>query len=146
MGLPALAFCGFETSAPGLKFMRHPKNLTTIGEHVKKKRIDLRLLQKEVAERIGVSEDCITLWENNRSIPQVKFMPKIIQFLEYIPVKINTETLGGKVKAYRYLKGLSHKKFGKLLGVDASSVSAWESNKSSPREATLKLLQTYLTK
>ena len=90
--------------------------------------MDRNLLQKDVAEIIAVSEDCITNWENGRSEPQIQFMSYIIEFLGYIPIEIDTSTFAGKIKKYRIKNGLSHKKMGKLLGVDASTVGAWEKN------------------
>lgn len=83
-------------------------------------------MQKEVGKLIGVSEDCITYWENGRSEPQIQFMPKIIEFLGYMPIEIDTSTIGGKIKANRMRHGLSYKKMGELLNVDASTIGAWE--------------------
>lgn len=83
-------------------------------------------MQKEVAKLIGVSEDCITYWENGRSEPQIQFIPYIIKFLGYMPLEIDISTLGGKIKDYRVRNGLSHKKMGKLFGVDATTIAAWE--------------------
>ncbi len=88
--------------------------------------MDRSLLQKEVAKIVGVSEDCITYWENGRSEPQIQFMPYIIEFLGYMPIELNTSTLGGKIKAYRIKHGLSHKRMGKILGVDGSTIGVWE--------------------
>ncbi|MGV3598244.1 MAG: helix-turn-helix domain-containing protein [Bacteroidota bacterium] len=118
----------------------YPENPKIVGEHIRKVRMDRKLLQKEVAKLIGVSEDCITYWENGRSEPQIQFMPKIIEFLGYMPVEVDTSTFEGKLKMYRMRHGLSHKKLGKLLGVDASTVGAWENNFSRPQERTQKLL------
>lgn len=94
-------------------------------------------MQKEVAKLIGVSEDCITYWENGRSEPQIQFMPYIIEFLGYIPIEVDTSTAGGKIKAYRIMHGLSHKKMGKLFEVDATTIGAWEAEKYKPSRSNL---------
>lgn len=60
-------------------------NPKTIGDLIRNRRIELNLFQKEVAEIIGVSEDCITYWENERSIPQKRHLSKITSFLGYNP-------------------------------------------------------------
>ncbi len=44
-------------------------------------RLDRGLLQKDVAKLIGVTEDCITNWEKNRSFPQKRYTKVIVQFL-----------------------------------------------------------------
>jgi len=42
---------------------KYPKNPKTFGEIIRKKRMDLRLTMREVAERLGVSETTIYNWE-----------------------------------------------------------------------------------
>lgn len=63
-----------------------PTDLITIGDHIRKKRIELDIFQKEVAEIIDVSEDCITFWEKGRSSPQKRYLEKIKLFLGYDPL------------------------------------------------------------
>jgi transcriptional regulator with XRE-family HTH domain len=48
---------------------------------LRNKRIEKRLLQKDIADLLGVCEDSITGWENNRSVPQRKFLKKIYAFI-----------------------------------------------------------------
>jgi len=91
------------------------------------------MLQKDIATIIGITEDCVTNWENNRNIPQIQFMPKIIKFLGYNPNQCESITLGQKIKKFRVVNGLSLKKFGKLFNVDDSTVLGWEINKIKPR-------------
>ncbi|MGV3598253.1 MAG: helix-turn-helix domain-containing protein [Bacteroidota bacterium] len=123
----------------------YPENPKTVGEHIRKVRMDRKLLQKEVAKLIGVSEDCITYWENGRSEPQIKFMPYIIGFLGYMPIDTDASTLGGKIKEYRIRHGLSHKKIGKMLDVNATTVSAWEKNYVKVEIATKKMIEALLS-
>lgn len=113
----------------GNQFIINPK---TLGEHIRRKRVKSNLFQKDVANTIGVSEDSITYWENNRAAPQIQFYPKIIDFLGYIPFEIDSNTFEGKIQLYRYLNGLSHKEMGKLLSVNATTIGAWETGKSKP--------------
>jgi len=67
--------------------------------------------------------------------------PKVIKFLQYNPYSFELSILGAKVKNYRYFHGLSHKKLGNLVGVNASTVGSWESGKSSPKKKTRENLQ-----
>lgn len=110
----------------------YPFELKSIADHLKKKRLDLDLTQKEVAIMIGVTEDCYYLWEGNKAFPQVQHMPKIIAFLGYLPISIDVSTIMGRIKYYRYINGLSHKKMGKLLNVNTTTVRAWENGDSFP--------------
>ncbi len=122
----------------GYQYIEKP---STLGEFIRNRRIELGLFQKDIALQFGVSEDSITYWENNRSIPQIKFYPKIIKFLEFNPFEVDIKTIGGKIKNYRYLNGLSHKQMGKLLSVDASTVRAWEFGKNRPKQLKLVMLE-----
>jgi len=101
-------------------------NPQTIGEHLRKRRLSLSMKQGDVGKMIGVSSDCITYWENNRSKPMVHQMPQIVKFLGYNPILIEESDLAGQIKSYRFKRGLSNKKMGRLLGVDASTIGAWE--------------------
>ena len=58
----------------------YPANPKTIGEHIRKRRMDLGLEQKEVARIIGVTESTIWNWENGCN-PAKRFTGKIEGFL-----------------------------------------------------------------
>lgn len=81
---------------------------------------------------MGISEDTITLWENGRAMPQVHLYPKVIEFLGYFPFDIDTSTLGGKIKKYRLLNGVSQEELAKQLGVNESTVFHYENGKHKP--------------
>lgn len=106
-----------------------PIDPKTLGDHIRKRRMELNLFQKDVAAIFNVSEDCITYWENNRSGPQIQYYPPIFGFLGYCPFELDTSTFAGKIKAYRYLNGLTIKRFAKLVNVDPATVSRWEEGK-----------------
>jgi DNA-binding XRE family transcriptional regulator len=71
---------GHKPAPPG-----YPESLETVGDHIRKKRMDFRLTQKEVAEGLGVNKDTIRFWENSKARPSLVNIPKIIEFLEYDP-------------------------------------------------------------
>ena len=119
-------------------------NPTTIGEKLKNKRIELGLLQKDLASIIGVCEDSITLWENNRNEPSKRYYPKIIQFLGYVPFDVDTSTLGGQIKLYRYLHGFSQEELAHKLEVNESTIFHYEKNKHKPFPLTLRKFKSLL--
>jgi len=45
------------------------KNPKTLGDKIRNRRIELGLLQNELAEMVGVSEDTIRNWEKNNCLP-----------------------------------------------------------------------------
>ena len=109
----------------------------TFGEQLRNRRLELRLLQKEVAQLLKVSTDTVTYWENNRYPPHIQHYPAIIQFLGHNPFLIEGSHPGEKVKWYRYEHGLSQKAFAKLIGVDASTIAYIEGGQCSTRSKAL---------
>ena len=59
----------------------YPVNPHTIGEHLRKKRIDNRLMQSEVADIIGVSAESIWNWEIGRTKQSKKNLEIINKFV-----------------------------------------------------------------
>jgi transcriptional regulator with XRE-family HTH domain len=55
--------------------------LESIGDHIKKRRMDLRLTQKELAKRLGVDKTTIQSWEKRRVRPSLVKIMKITEFL-----------------------------------------------------------------
>lgn len=85
-----------------------------------------------------MSTDSITFWENKRSIPQIQFRKSIIEFLGYNPYRFEVKTFGDKIRHYRNINGLSQRRLGKVLGVDPSTVAAWEEKRSLPQNKAKK--------
>jgi DNA-binding XRE family transcriptional regulator len=63
--IPALPFINFQLSAKKPQIPAYPKTLTTLGDHIRKRRLDLGLWQKDVAATLEVSESAVTGWEKN---------------------------------------------------------------------------------
>jgi DNA-binding XRE family transcriptional regulator len=59
----------------------YPTRPKTLGERLKKKRMDMGLFQKDVARVIGVSTDTITNWEKGRTKSSKNNLERIIRFL-----------------------------------------------------------------
>jgi DNA-binding XRE family transcriptional regulator len=62
-----------------------------LGEHLRKRRIDLGLTQKEAAQRIGADQWTVINWEQGRTKPAVRFVPRILAFLGFDPQKTGRE-------------------------------------------------------
>jgi transcriptional regulator with XRE-family HTH domain len=110
---------------------QYPKDINTLGDHIRKKRLDLGLLQREVAEKIGVDESTIYNWERQRTQPEIRFIASIIEFLGYDPLP-QPEAFPERLKTYRVKMGLSQRKLAAKLGIDPGTVGGWESGRHKP--------------
>ena len=128
-----MPFCKIELKAPKpLPSPNYPKTLETLGDHIRKKRLDLGLLQKDVAKIIGTTESTIWNWENNYATPSLFYIPKIIKFLGYVPFDTSNKTLSDKILIYRKLLGMNQREFARLIGIDPSTLGHWERGKTKP--------------
>ena len=78
-----LPFC--KLTLKGAKSTPYPKELRTVGDHLRKRRLDLGLSQKDVALQLEVDKGKIWRWENNKTSPAMRDLSRIIVFLGYDP-------------------------------------------------------------
>lgn len=121
-----------------------PKVLRHIGDHIKKARLDNRIPIKDVLNEFQIDRETLRAWELGLWEPFVKHYPKIICFLGYYPLQYETETLGGKIKKYRYEHGLTQEQFAVLLNTDKCTVSFWETNRRLPLTKTVLAIEKIL--
>jgi transcriptional regulator with XRE-family HTH domain len=122
----SLPFCYFALSAKRPLNWAYPKEPVTLGDHIRKRRLDLGLFQKDVAVAIGVDTCTITNWEKGHSEPELRFVPRIIAFLNYEPDGPEPVTLGERIKRYRYLGGITQEQVAKQIGIDPGTLSRLE--------------------
>jgi DNA-binding transcriptional regulator YiaG len=56
---------------------KYPKNPKNFGEMIRKKKMDMRLTMREIAERLGVSETTVYNWEIKNRKPYRKTKEKL---------------------------------------------------------------------
>jgi transcriptional regulator with XRE-family HTH domain len=134
-----LPFCHFEFRASKPKSGRYPNQINSLGDHIRARRLDLKLLQKQAADQIGVHEMTITSWESNATVPEVRYMPAIIQFLGYDPLPL-ANSLTERLVAARKRFGLSQRKMAGKLGVDPATLMGWEAGRHQPTGKSLNLI------
>jgi transcriptional regulator with XRE-family HTH domain len=122
----------------------YPKELKTLGDHLRKKRLDLKLEQKELGKILGVSKATILNWERNRTSPRLDLLPRIVKFLGYIPFESKGASLGEKIVNFRKLQGMTQEEMAKILGVDPSTLARWEKNKRRPLPKYLVKLKEFM--
>jgi transcriptional regulator with XRE-family HTH domain len=141
----ALLKCHFILFAKIPPSRAYPVSITTLGDHIRKKRLDAKLLQKDVAGILGVDTMTINNWEKNRCNPRLYLFPKIAQFLGYNPFPTEAKhTIGEAIRAYRLTHGLSRKKLANVLRIDPTTLARWENGKSKPGALLKRRLAKFL--
>jgi site-specific DNA recombinase len=111
-----------------------PEELNSLGDHLLRRRLVVKMLQRQVAEQFGVDKATIANWEANRSKPGVAYMPAIIRFLGYNPFPPATKWSDRLVQC-RTVLGLSQSESAARIGVDASTLARWERGEREPTGA-----------
>jgi len=131
--------------APKPQPSNYPKTLKTLGDHIRKTRLELGLFQREVAKKIGVTESTVWRWERNETSPPARFIPAIITFLgcdPSPPPRLFSESL---LKT-RKLLGLTQKAMARRLGVDPTTLARWEHGQSQPSKRCRQTLKADFVK
>jgi transcriptional regulator with XRE-family HTH domain len=135
----------FQVKKPDLR--PYPKELKTIGDHLKKRRLDLNMQQKDVASKLKVTICTLRNWERGRSSPRIRHLPKIANFLGYRPQKMECGgSLGERMIEKRQIMGLSQKRLATEIGVDPCTIRYWEKGKHKPSRESLRILAAYFAK
>jgi DNA-binding transcriptional regulator YiaG len=73
----------------------YPANPKTLGEHLRKKRIDLHLSMTQLAQTLGLgfTVTAIEKWEKNQNRPTEEHRSRILEFLGFDP--LITSSTGG---------------------------------------------------
>jgi transcriptional regulator with XRE-family HTH domain len=100
----------------------------TLGEHIKRRRLELGLSQPQAAEALGVDPITVLNWEKGKTEPVIRSLPAIFAFLGYSPVAPPT-AIGERLLQFRQQHGWSIQAAAQRLGVDPTTWGDWERGK-----------------
>jgi transcriptional regulator with XRE-family HTH domain len=121
----------------------YPDELVTYGDHIRARRLDAGMSQREAAEAMGVDETSVFNWESNRVQPAVRLIPGIIRFLGYCPYTPGP-SFSNWLKLTRHSLGYSQSKLAGRLGIDEGTWGRWEAGKIQPASKYLRRIRSYL--
>jgi transcriptional regulator with XRE-family HTH domain len=122
----------------------YPQELVTLGDHLRKVRLDRRIYQSDVAKALGVTNDSINNWENNHCEPKVSQAKSIIKFLGYIPYKYQKKAIGEQLFVARQVSGLSFRRLSKKIKIDPGTLALVEKNIRTPISRIRKIIQNFI--
>jgi transcriptional regulator with XRE-family HTH domain len=102
-------------------YSENPRNL---GEHLKKRRRKLGLLQREAAEMLGVSTDTVVNWEKDKTRPVASQFRPVVTFLGYDPTPAPS-TLAERLKAKRRELGVTFAQVARHLRWDPGTLTRY---------------------
>ncbi len=143
-GIPALPCAHSTITVDFPTDSRYPIELKTHGDHIRWRRLDLGLLQREVAERLGVSEASVWQWERSRTTPPPRYIPRIYDFLGYCPWE-PASGFPAMLRRHRMAAGLTQEQLGVEAKIDESTLAKWERGHTAPLAATRERLDRFFT-
>lgn len=124
----------------------YPMEVKTVGDHIKRARLERRLSQEQVAEFFGVSRYAVSDWEADVASPTIRLMPKVVDFLGYVPYSdLSDMSENERIRACRKLTGLTLEEAARQLGVSVSTLWSWENGRGIKKKSYWKALEPFLT-
>ena len=77
--------CKIEIPLKIPKLPKLTKEPVTLGDHLRRRRLELGMFQKDVAAQIGVTASTIWNWEHGWTV-DTRLLPRVIAFLGYNPL------------------------------------------------------------
>ena len=109
----------------------YPYVLNHLGDHIRKRRLDVGLQLKRLAQQLGAHEQCVAGWERGLREPSIRFWPRLISFLGHDPRPV-PKTLADRVRHRRIGLGLTIEQLASELGVDPGTLAEWEGGRRRP--------------
>jgi len=129
-----------------------PKNPTTIGSRLRRRRLELGIHQSEAARILGVSTVTLSRWECDKVYPTWAQQPTLTAYLGYNPFVDATlgrpkgnETIdvaslsskpsltpGQQILQYRLKRKKTRKQFAEEIGISPKTLWGWETNRRRP--------------
>jgi len=109
----------------------YPATPKTLGEEIRKRRLDLKLRQIDVAKIIGCDEMTVVNWEKGHTSSRNNHMGKVVEFLGFNPLP-EWDTLAFQIVSHRKALGLTQKVFARQLAVNPSTLARWERGERTP--------------
>jgi DNA-binding transcriptional regulator YiaG len=125
------------------RVIRIPVAPQTVGDHIRKRPLALKMLQKDVAEKPAIDKTSVFNWEANTSTPEIRYMPAIIRFLGYNPLP-ETDGWGGQLVRHRTTLAMTQREAAGRLGVDQGTLAKWERGEREPQGAFLVQVNRFL--
>jgi transcriptional regulator with XRE-family HTH domain len=106
-----------------------------LGQQIRRRRMDLGLTQRTLAERLGCCLETVAAWEQDESVPLARRWPAIEAALGpgLVPER---DGLPGRVRAVRLRLGLTQEQLAGRAGLDPRTIRNVETGRHRPSRRT----------
>jgi DNA-binding transcriptional regulator YiaG len=131
----------------------YPRHLVTIGDHLRKRRLEFGLSQPQLAKQLGVSAASILNWELRKQVPELRFLKRLWEFVGMrIPIDAALPpqqaaadgAIGERIRCARRRLALTQVQLARHLGVDPCTVQSWETGRHGPQACRREKLWRWL--
>jgi transcriptional regulator with XRE-family HTH domain len=122
----------------------YPEHPRTLGEHIKKRRLELALTQAQAAKVLMISPSTVLNWETGCTSPSIRYLPSVFTFLGYYAFPEPT-TVGERLLQNRRKRGWSIREAAEALGIDPGTWRDWEAGKTILHRTHRALLARFLS-
>lgn len=121
----------------------YPSDPSTLGDWLRRARLDRRMSIKDLAVEIGTTVPNISNWESNRAEVSVRLKPRVYEFIGLCPYDASLP-LGLRLRERREYFGLITKELAKILCVNPNTISSWERAKYIPTDESRVKIRRFL--
>jgi transcriptional regulator with XRE-family HTH domain len=114
----------------------------TLGDHLRRRRLELGLYQKDVAAEIGVTASTIWNWEHGWTVDW-RYLPRVIVFLGYNPIPC-PEDLLEQLAWYKQIAGLTLEELGTEMGRNPEQLADWLCGRHTPCRRNREEIEQFL--
>jgi len=140
----AFPFCAVRLRAK-IPDHRYPEALKTIGDHLRKRRLDLGMRQRDVGALVGAAKPTVDAWEHRGTRPRGEVLRGLVEFLGYEPAEAASPTaLVRQLSALRRELCLARSEVAEMLGLSYEALWAWETGRRRPRGRSIAILRGFL--
>ena len=107
---------------------------------MKRRRLELHLMQTEVARRLGVHKGSIQNWEREVGQPGIRQLPAIIEFLGYDPLP-EPKSLCQRIAYARRRLGFTQEDLANALSLNPATIWSWETGRTRPSKVKLQQIE-----
>ena len=104
----------------------------TVSEKIQEARSKAGLTQQQLADKLGVSQQYIGIYESGKRQPKIQTLQKIADALgvpvtEFLDEELTSMTTGERIRKARLRADMTQEQLAALLGVDRATISKYES-------------------